>query len=88
MAIEHLRLMQQSPARAESWLQGAQQACLTLSDLPLRCPLAPENDSFDVETRQLLYGNYRILFTIEDDAVVILHVRHGSRRQLRPEETI
>ena len=81
-------MMRQSPARADAWLRGVQQACLTLAELPRRCPIAPENDRFDYETRQLLYGNYRIFFTIEDDAMVVLHVRHGSRRQMTPDETI
>jgi plasmid stabilization system protein ParE len=87
MELEHRRLTRQSPVRADAWLRGAHQSCRTLSELPRRCPLAPDNDSFDVEVRQLLYGDFRILFTIEDDAVLILHVRHGSRRWLTPEET-
>jgi plasmid stabilization system protein ParE len=88
MALEHLRMMRQSPTRADTWLRSAQAACQTLSELPRRCSLAPENDSFDDETRQLLYGDYRILFTIENDAVVVLHVRHGSRRWMEPDELI
>ena len=36
--------------------------------------------------RQLLYGRkphvYRILFTIEGDAVYVLRIRHGRRRRL------
>ena len=88
MELEHRRIKRQSLVRADRWVRGVRQACQTLADFPLRCPIAPGNDSFDDETRQLLYGNYRILFTIKDDAVLILHVRHGSRRHVRPEETI
>jgi hypothetical protein len=51
-----------------------------------RCPLAPENKEFPFEVRQLLYGRkphlYRVLFTIEGDTVVVLHIRHGRRRRL------
>jgi hypothetical protein len=54
--------------------------------LPRRCPIAPENDDFDVEVRQLLYGEFRVLFTVEDDVVRVLHVRHGARRFLTPDE--
>jgi plasmid stabilization system protein ParE len=86
MAVEHLRITRQSPSRADAWLEGVQRSCQTLSDLPRRCPLAPENDSLDYETRQLLYGSYRIIFAIEGDAVVVLHVRHGSRRWMTPDE--
>lgn len=48
--------------------------------------LAPENAEFSCAVRQLLYGHkphqYRVLFTIEADTVVILHIRHGRRRRL------
>ena len=55
-------------------------------NFPHRCPLAPEDDEFSFEVRQLLYGSkqhrYRILFTIHADLVVIIHIRHGRRRHL------
>ncbi|MBV9240498.1 MAG: type II toxin-antitoxin system RelE/ParE family toxin [Acidobacteria bacterium] len=54
----------------------------TLRAGPTRCALAPETDSLDSEIRQLLYGRYRILFTISKEMVVILRVRHTARRQL------
>jgi len=63
-----------------------EEAIASLSSLPERCPLAPENARFPFEVRQLLYGRkphvYRILFTIEGDAVKILHIRHARRRPL------
>jgi plasmid stabilization system protein ParE len=40
---------------------------------------APENRSFKREIRQLLYDQYRILFTIRGRTVRVLHVRHGAR---------
>jgi toxin ParE1/3/4 len=68
------------------WFNGLRDAVGSLAHLPNRCPLAPENGTFPFEVRQLLYGHkphvYRILFTVEDDAVVILHVRHGRRKPL------
>jgi len=59
---------------------------VSLGELPHRCPLAPEDKEFPFEVRQLVFGRkphlYRILFTIEGDAVVVLHIRHGRRRHL------
>ena len=53
---------------------------------PSRCPLAPEAPFFKEEIRQLLYGRgrgvHRILFTIKDNSVVVLHVRYGARKHL------
>jgi hypothetical protein len=33
----------------------------------------------------MIYGRYRILFTILTGRVVILHVRHGARLPMRAE---
>ena len=79
-------IARRSPGRARSWREGVSQAILSLADFPRRCSLAPENDDFDIEVRQRLYGDYRILFAIEGDVVSILHVRHGARRPLPPDE--
>ncbi|MBM2811285.1 MAG: plasmid stabilization system protein [Chloroflexi bacterium] len=74
-----------SVERAAAWLDGAFMAIESLSALPRRCPLAPEDEAFDVEVRQLLYGGFRILLTVEDSQVRILHIRHAARRPLGPE---
>jgi plasmid stabilization system protein ParE len=66
------------------WFQGLEKAIASLAGFPARCPLAPENTAFPFEVRHLLYGQrphvYRVLFTIEADSVVILHIWHGRRR--------
>jgi plasmid stabilization system protein ParE len=68
------------------WFLALEDAIASLANLPHRCPLAPENAKFPFEVRQLLYGRkphvYRILFTIENGTVYILHIRHGRRRPL------
>jgi plasmid stabilization system protein ParE len=68
------------------WFIALEEAIASLSTLPARCPLAPENSRLPFETRQLLYGRkphvYRIVFTIDGDAVNILHIRHARRRPL------
>ena len=66
------------------WFQGLENAIASLAELPVRCALAPENASASFEVRHLLYGRkphvYRILFTVESNRVVILHIWHGRRR--------
>ena len=58
--------------------------------MPLRCPLAFENDLFDEELRQLLYSKkgkvYRILFIVRNAEVYVLFVRHSSQKPLSPDE--
>lgn len=75
-------LAEQSPTAADEWLSRIENACNSLSELPERCPLAPESDFFDVPIRQLISANHRILFTIEKSVVHILHIRHTARSML------
>jgi plasmid stabilization system protein ParE len=74
-----------SPESAGRRVDGLLAVVDRLERMPSRCPLAPENESHVEEIRQVLYGSYRILFTILAGRVVILHVRHGARLPLRPE---
>ncbi len=69
------------------WFLALQDAIASLAEFPKRCPLAPESAAFPFEVRHLLYGHpphlYRILFTIENDTVYVLHIRHGRRQPLK-----
>ena len=69
------------------WFLAMEDAIQSLATMPKRCALAPENGRFPFEVRQLLYGHkphvYRILFTVENDTVMILHIRHARRRPVR-----
>jgi hypothetical protein len=64
-----------------------------LDTFPERCPLAPESEFFNAEIREIFHGRrqhkYRILFTMSQNKVHVLHVRHGARLALgetAPEE--
>jgi len=63
-----------------------ERAIASLSEMPHRCPVVPEQSLFPFEVRHLLYGRkphvYRIVFTIENQTVYILHVWHGRRPPL------
>lgn len=69
-----------------NWYIALQDAIASLSEMPSRCPLAPENGRVPFELRQLLYGRrphvYRIMFTIRGETVHILRIRHARRRRL------
>lgn len=75
---------QQAGDAGERWFLALRAAVASLTSLPSRCPLAPENRDSPVDVRHLLYGRrphvYRILFAIEGDVVQVLHIRHGRRR--------
>lgn len=78
-------ISEQSEQAALRWYEGLPKAFRSLGRNPLRCPLAPENTFFEEQIRQLIYGKYRILFTVEAEMVFVLRVRHGAREHLRPE---
>jgi plasmid stabilization system protein ParE len=84
----YLRMSDYSPIRAVRWFNAIHDAIYSLKDFPARCSLAPESEAFKMEIRQLFFGKrnarYRVLFTIEDDTVHVLSVRHGARRSLEP----
>ena len=84
----YLWMVEHAPDHATKWFNGLEDAIQTLESFPLRCPLAEESGAFAVEIRQLIYGQrvgaYRILFTVAEDAVQVLHVRHGRRKRLQP----
>jgi hypothetical protein len=68
------------------WFSSLREQLQSLSSLPTRCPIAPENTGSPFEIRHLLYGRkphiYRILFTIQGETVYLLHIRHGRRLPL------
>jgi len=75
--------------RAERWQDGLEKAVQSLEDLPNRCALVPGASTPERQVRQLLYGGYRLLFTLLDtngdgdlDTVRILHVRHGAQKPI------
>jgi plasmid stabilization system protein ParE len=66
------------------WFAALEDAIQSLAEFSERCALAPENQVFPFEVRQLLYGHkphvYRILFTVDRSTVHVLQIRHGRRR--------
>ena len=46
-----------------------------LSAFPLGHPIAPENDQYEVEARQLTLDRYSVIFNVTDNVVTILHIR-------------
>jgi plasmid stabilization system protein ParE len=80
---------QQSTEAANTWANGLMDAINSLNTMPLRCPLARENDAFRFEIRQLLYGKrsrtYRIIFTVREDTVSVLHIRSSAQDDLKPD---
>ena len=71
------------------WHDGLTRAINKLAKTPTRCPVSREDsEALGCEVRLLLYGKrrgvYRILFSIVDDTVWVLRIRHGALGPLKP----
>jgi toxin ParE1/3/4 len=51
----------------------------TLETFPARCPLIPENELIGTQYRQLIYGDYRLIFRIAGRIVYVLRIVHSGR---------
>jgi len=69
-----------SSARAVAWREMLLGRIESLDRMPRRCRRAVESRKLRREVRQLVFGEYRVLFTIHDRTVIVLHVRHGARK--------
>lgn len=82
----YLWIAERDSKAADRWFNSIYETIRSLELFPERCPLAPESGFFDREIRETFHGRrhykYRILFTITEGAVHILHVRHGARLTL------
>jgi len=61
---------------AQRWVCELRTAVLRqLSIVPKGFPVAPEDDDFNEQIRQMIVGRYRVLFTIRRGKVHVLHIR-------------
>jgi plasmid stabilization system protein ParE len=76
--------------QAQRWYTGFAAAIRSLSQNPEKHPRAHESEILPYQLRQLNYGvgrrpTHRAVFTIRDDVVVVLRVRHLAQDQLSPD---
>jgi plasmid stabilization system protein ParE len=77
-------IAQDKPSAAEKWINTVFSKVEQLKSSPEIGRVVPEirNDEF----RELLYGNYRIIYPIEKKQISILAIRHG--KQILPTDEI
>ncbi|MEJ2588020.1 MAG: type II toxin-antitoxin system RelE/ParE family toxin [Deltaproteobacteria bacterium] len=77
-------MAQDNASAAEKWVEMVFSRVEQLSASPALGRIVSEisNDQF----RELIYGNYRIIYRIEKNQICILTIRHG--RQILPIEEI
>jgi plasmid stabilization system protein ParE len=79
-------IAREAPVAAEHWVAELFEVIESLARFPRRCAPATEEPVLRVGLRQMVFGNYRILFTVDEEARVVNvpHIRHGARRLLEP----
>nr|WP_320016716.1 type II toxin-antitoxin system RelE/ParE family toxin [uncultured Desulfobacter sp.] len=72
------------PTAAENWVDKIFSKVESLASSPKSGSIVPEINKD--QYREIIYGNYRIVYRIEEKRISILTVRHG--KQLLPIEEI
>jgi toxin ParE1/3/4 len=73
-----------NPVAAETWTDAVFEKVDALKAFPESGRIVPETDNKTI--RKLIYGNYRIIYRLEEERVSILTVRHG--KQILPVDEI
>jgi addiction module RelE/StbE family toxin len=70
-------ISQDKPSAAEKWIDAVFSKVEKLKSSPESGRIVPEikNEQF----RELIYGNYRIIYRIEKKQISILTIRHGMQ---------
>jgi len=77
-------IAQDNPSAAQNWIGNIFSRVEQLQTLPESGRTVPE--ICRKEIRELMYGNYRIIYRVDEKSIFILTVRHG--RQILPNDEI
>lgn len=67
------------PAAAEKWARAWVRQVRGLAALPLRHEIIPEALELGEELRHVLFGNYRTIYRIQEQNVIVLRVVHSAQ---------
>lgn len=84
VAFDYIRV--DSPGNAVKWRRRLEEKLRILERMPHSFGTAPEDNDAQADVRQLIFGQYRVLYTVREQTVFILTIRHGARRFLTDEQ--
>lgn len=73
-----------NPTAAANWIETIFKKIEQLKSSPLSGRVVPEVNNKEI--RELIYGNYRIIYRVENKQISILTIRHG--KQILPTDEI
>jgi toxin ParE1/3/4 len=68
-----------NPRAADRWLAQVERMILRLETFPFAHEVVPEAADLGIDYRHNVFGNYRIIYRVESDRVIVLRVIHGAR---------
>ena len=68
-----------NPQAARRWLEGMRRKVKSLESMPSRGAFISESSELRRAYRQLVYGRYRIIYRLEERAIMIMRVLHAAR---------
>ena len=77
----YLYIADDSPNNAAKWYFAIHDKIQALTDFPESCPVAYEDRFYDFQIRNLIFGNYRVIYRIQKDIIQILHVKHTAQQR-------
>lgn len=77
-------IAQENPAAAEKWVDTVFRKAEDLQNFPESGRVVPETEIKTI--RELIYGNYRLIYRLEEKRISVLTVRHG--KQILPVDEI
>ncbi len=72
-------ISQDRPAAAARWLREVRRRIELLKTVPLGFEAIPEAPEVALPLRHLIYGNYRIVYLVDDERVSIIRIVHAAR---------
>ena len=70
-------IAQDNPVAAESWINTVFKKVEDLKAFPESGRIVPETENKTI--RELIYGNYRIIYRLKEKRLSVLTVRHGKQ---------
>lgn len=83
MASVHDFIARDKPKAAAKWVRTFDRHVRSLRDYPMENEVIPEVVETQFSYRHVAWGNYRIIYSVEEDIVRVMRVFHAARL-LRP----
>lgn len=79
ISLAHDFIARDKPRAAAKWVRELRRKIRSLALMPLRCEIITEAEELGIPYRHLILGQYRTMFRIVENRVIVLRVIHAAR---------